>query len=83
MPEAYTLVEQAALARLNTLGVAATARWLAEVRDAAALPAVLALPAVAGAPVMVLGEGSNVLFAANFPGLILRTAFGTRAHSRR
>ena len=77
MPEAYTLVEQAALARLNTLGVAATARWLAEVRDAAALPAVLALSAVAGAPAMVLGEGSNVLFAANFPGLILRTAFGT------
>jgi UDP-N-acetylmuramate dehydrogenase len=76
MPEAYTLVEQAALARLNTLGVAATARWLAEVRDAAALPAVLALPAVSGAPAMVLGEGSNVLFAANFPGLILRTAFG-------
>ena len=75
MPEAYTLVEHAALAPLNTFGVAATARWLAEVRDAAAIPAVLALPAVSGAPVMVLGEGSNVLFAADFPGLILRTAF--------
>jgi len=77
MPEAYTLVGQAALAPLNTLGVAATARWLAEVRDAAAIPAVLALPAVSGAPAMVLGEGSNVLFAADFPGLILRTAFAT------
>ena len=77
MPEAYTLVEQAALAPLNTFGVAATARWLAEVRDAAAIPAVLALPAVSGAPSMVLGEGSNVLFAADFPGLVLRTAFGT------
>ena len=75
MPEAYTLVEHAALGPLNTFGVAATAQWLAEVRDAAAIPAVLALPAVSGAPVMVLGEGSNVLFAANFPGLILRTAF--------
>jgi UDP-N-acetylmuramate dehydrogenase len=75
VPEAYTLVEHAALGPLNTFGVAATARWLAEVRDAAAIPAVLALPAVSGAPVMVLGEGSNVLFAANFPGLILRTAF--------
>jgi UDP-N-acetylmuramate dehydrogenase len=74
MPEAYTLVERAALAPLNTFGVAATARWLAEVRDAEAIPAVLALPAVRGAPVMVLGEGSNVLFAADFPGLILRTA---------
>jgi len=75
MPEAYTLVERAALAPLNTFGVAATARWLAEVRDAAAIPAVLALPVVSGLPVMVLGEGSNVLFAADFPGLILRTAF--------
>ena len=75
MPEAYTLVEHAGLAPLNTLGVAATARWLAEVRDAAAIPAVLALPAVSGAPAMVLGEGSNVLFAADFPGLIRRPAF--------
>ena len=77
MPEAYTLAEQAALAPLNTLGVAATARWLAEIRDAAVIPALLALPVVSGAPVMVLGEGSNVLFTADFPGLILRTDFGT------
>ena len=77
MPEAYTLVEQAGLAPRNTLGVAATARWLAEVRDAAVIPALLALPFVDEAPVMVLGEGSNVLFAADFPGLVLRTAFGT------
>lgn len=76
MPEAYTLVEHAPLGTLNTLGVAATARWLVEVRDAAAIPAVLALPAAGGAPVMVLGEGSNVLFATDFPGLVLRTAFG-------
>ena len=75
MPEAYTLVEHAALGSLNTFGVEASALWLAEVRDAAMISAVLALPAVRGAPVMVLGEGSNVLFAADFPGLILRTAF--------
>ncbi len=75
MPEAYTLIEHAALAPLNTLGVAATARRLAEVRDPALIPTVLALPAASGGPVMVLGEGSNVLFAADFPGLILRMAF--------
>jgi UDP-N-acetylmuramate dehydrogenase len=45
MPEAYTLIEHAALAPLNTLGVAATARRLAEVRDPALIPTVLALPA--------------------------------------
>ena len=75
MPEVYTLVEHAALAPLNTFRVAASARWLAEVRDAEAIPAVLDLAVVSGAPVMVLGEGSNVLFAADFPGLVLRPVF--------
>jgi len=74
MPEACTLVENAPLAALNTLRVAATARWLATVRDPAALPALLESPAAQGL-VLVLGEGSNVLFAADFPGLVLRPAF--------
>jgi UDP-N-acetylmuramate dehydrogenase len=74
MPEAYRLVEHAPLAALNTLRVPATARWLATVNSAAALPPVLDLPAARG-PVMVLGEGSNVLFADDFHGLLLRTAF--------
>jgi UDP-N-acetylmuramate dehydrogenase len=74
MPEAFTLVEHAPLAALNTLRVAATARWLAEVRDADALPALLDSRAAQG-PLLVLGEGSNVLFAADFPGLVLRPAF--------
>ena len=75
MPEAFTLVENASLTRLNTLRVAATARWLAELRDADALPALLASPAARG-QVLVLGEGSNVLFAGDFPGLVLRPLFG-------
>jgi UDP-N-acetylmuramate dehydrogenase len=74
MPEAFTLVENAPLAALNTLRVAATARWLATLRDPAALSAVLESPAAQG-PVLVLGEGSNVLFAADFPGLVLQPAF--------
>jgi len=75
MPEAYTLIEAAPLGTLNTLRVAASAAWLAEVADPAALPAVLDLPALSGAPVMVLGEGSNILFAGDFPGLVLRPRF--------
>jgi UDP-N-acetylmuramate dehydrogenase len=74
LPEAYTLVESASLAPLNTLRVAATTRWLAEVSDAAALPHLLAHDA-AREGVLVLGEGSNVLFASDFPGLVLRPAF--------
>jgi UDP-N-acetylmuramate dehydrogenase len=74
MAEAYSLFEHAPLAPLNTLHVAATARWLAELRGAAALPHLLGQPAARG-EMMVLGEGSNVLFAADFPGLVLRPAF--------
>ena len=74
MPEAFTLVENAPLAALNTLRVAAAARWLATLRDTAALPALLESPAAQDS-VLVLGEGSNVLFAADFPGLVLRPAF--------
>jgi UDP-N-acetylmuramate dehydrogenase len=74
MSEAVTLVENAPLAPLNTLRVAATARRLAEVRSAAALPALLDSPEAQG-PVLVLGQGSNVLFAGDYPGLVLRPLF--------
>jgi UDP-N-acetylmuramate dehydrogenase len=74
MAEAFTLLEDAPLGALNTLRVAATARWLAELRDAAALPELLASPEAQG-PVLVLGEGSNVLFAGDCPGLVLRPMF--------
>jgi len=74
MAEACTLLENAALAPLNTLRVTATARWLAELREPDALPALLA-SAPARGPVLVLGEGSNVLFAGDYPGLVLRPLF--------
>ena len=74
MSEACTLLENAPLAGLNTLRVAATARLLAEVRSAAALPQLLDSQPAQG-PVLVLGEGSNVLFAADYPGLVLRPLF--------
>jgi len=74
MPEAFTLLENAPLGALNTLRVAATARWLAELENAAVLPALLASPAAQG-PLLVLGEGSNVLFADDYPGMVLRPLF--------
>jgi UDP-N-acetylmuramate dehydrogenase len=74
MPEAFTLIENAPLAALNTLRVAATARWFATLRDPAALPALLESPAAHG-PLLVLGDGSNLLFAADFPGMVLRPLF--------
>ena len=67
----YTLAEDASLATRNTLRVAAHTRLLAEVRDAAKLPELLAFPAVRKGRVLVLGEGSNVLFTEDFSGTVL------------
>ena len=74
-PMPLHVIRDAPLARLNTFGVEASARRLVELADAAATDD--ALEAVAGAgPVLVLGGGSNVLFAGDFDGTVLRV--GTR-----
>jgi UDP-N-acetylmuramate dehydrogenase len=67
----YTLIENASLATRNTLRVDARATLLAEIRDATKLPELLGFPAIANAPLLVLGEGSNVLFTEDFTGTVL------------
>lgn len=67
---AHTLTENAPLDARTTFRVPARAAWFTEVHDAAAVPEVLALPQAA-AGVLVLGEGSNVLFARDFDGLVV------------
>ena len=67
----YTLTENAPLAARNTLRVNARARLLAELRDASKLPELLDFPAVRHAPLLVLGEGSNLLLAGDFDGTVL------------
>ena len=67
----------AALAARTTLRVAATARYLVRVggtdqhRVARELAELLAAPRFAGLPRLVLGGGSNVLFAADYPGVVI------------
>ncbi len=67
----YTLIEDASLATRNTLRVDARATLLAEIRDATKLPEVLSFPGIANGPLLVLGEGSNVLFTQDFIGTVL------------
>jgi UDP-N-acetylmuramate dehydrogenase len=75
MPEAFTVTRNAPLGALNTLRVAATASRLVTVSDPAALPAALDSDELRGRPVLVLGEGSNVLFAGDVDGVVLRPAW--------
>jgi UDP-N-acetylmuramate dehydrogenase len=83
LPTAYTILEHASLARHNTLRIAATARWLVTLFDVAELEPLLARPELAGLPCLVLGEGSNVLLTADYPGVVLRiAAAGARIEAR-
>jgi UDP-N-acetylmuramate dehydrogenase len=81
MPESKRMpgcryTEDARLDARNTFGVAARTPLLVEVEDAAALPAVLADPLLRdgmqrGRGLLVLGGGSNLLFAGDAPGPVL------------
>ncbi|MGB9429522.1 MAG: UDP-N-acetylmuramate dehydrogenase [Gammaproteobacteria bacterium] len=71
MTSPYIFTRNAQLDRRNTFRVPARAAWLAEIHTPAALPEVLARPEVNDRPMLVLGEGSNVLFTRDFDGLVL------------
>jgi UDP-N-acetylmuramate dehydrogenase len=72
MASAYSLAWDVSLRDRNTFHLDARAHCLATVRDAAALPSLLADPALQNLPLMVLGAGSNVLFATDrFEGCLI------------
>jgi UDP-N-acetylmuramate dehydrogenase len=70
----FTLTENASLRDRNTLRVDARAGWLAEIHEAGAIPDLLAHPALQGQPLLLLGEGSNVLFTGDYDGVIATMA---------
>ena len=74
MTTGYRLVENARLDGRNTFGVAARAPMLVEVTDSAALPELFAYAMLREQPVLVLGGGSNLLFAGDAPGAVLSLA---------
>ena len=67
----YRLVENARLDARNTFGVPARASVLVEVADAAALLELFGYAMLRDGPVLVLGGGSNLLFAGDPPGAVL------------
>ena len=71
MPMHYKFTPDAPLTRRNTFRVPARAAWLAEIHAAAAIPEILALPQVKNLSLLVLGEGSNVLFTRDFDGVVI------------
>jgi len=70
----YTVVENAPLTGRNTLRVPARAELLIDIHDASVLPDLFRLGAVTTGPLLVLGEGSNVLLTRDWPGVVLSLA---------
>ena len=65
MSVAIRILHDAPLLTRNTFGVEATAPLLAEVTDATALPELMARAEFSAQPPLVIGGGSNLLFAGN------------------
>ncbi len=72
--DGYTLVERASLQGRNTFHVPARAELLIDVRKPAALAELFGYPMLQSQPLLVLGEGSNVLFTRDWPGIVLAIA---------
>ena len=70
----YTIVENAPLEGRNTFRVAARAHLLIDVRRREALPELFDFAALKTEPLLVLGEGSNILFTRDWPGVVLSMA---------
>ncbi len=70
-PTSPSTLLHADLRALNTLHLPARAARLQPVEDAADLPALTAAVADRGEPLLVLGGGSNIVFAGDFAGTVL------------
>ncbi len=74
--------EQVDLAEFNTLHVSARARYFAEVHEVGELNQMLAWAEARGMPVLILGGGSNLVFTADYPGLVIRMCIRGRYWER-
>jgi UDP-N-acetylmuramate dehydrogenase len=68
------LLRDAPLDNRNSFKVPAKAHRYAELRDAAGLPELLQRRELKTMPLLVLGEGSNLLLTKDYPGLVLHMA---------
>jgi UDP-N-acetylmuramate dehydrogenase len=70
----YTIVENASLEGRNTFRVPARTHLLIDVRRPEALVELFGYAMLKTQPLLVLGEGSNVLFTRDWPGVVLSIA---------
>jgi UDP-N-acetylmuramate dehydrogenase len=66
----FLLQERVSLKSLHTFGIDAQAAWYARVAGIDALRELADDPRIAGLPRLVLGAGSNIVFGADFDGVV-------------
>lgn len=70
--------EHVSLQAMNSLGIAASARWFVDVDSDTQLGPILDYADREGLPTLILGGGSNLVFADDYPGLVVRMAIAGR-----
>lgn len=71
LKEALHIREYVDLRHLNTFHVSAKSRYLATVTETSQLPGLLEWQRAQQVPFMLIGQGSNLLFKADYPGLLI------------
>lgn len=69
-----TILENHPLQKLNTFGIAASARYFTEVKNTEDIREVLSAGQFSGIPKLILGGGSNVLFINDFSGIVIKNS---------
>lgn len=69
---AMEIIKNASLSSLNTFGVKAKAQYFTEIHNLDDIAALMDWKAAHSEPLLLLGGGSNVLFKADYPGLVAR-----------
>lgn len=67
-----TVSQNVSLKKLNTFGIAATARYFQPLQSVEQAQQSLSQPELQGLPLLILGSGSNILFTQDFPGLVIK-----------
>ncbi len=70
----YTIIENASLVGRNTFRIPARTNLLVDVRKSEALIELFGFAMLKNGPLLILGDGSNILFTRDWPGVVLSIA---------
>ena len=73
--------EHFSLKKYNTFGVEVKTRFFVEINSVDSLQELLSTPLLKDLPKLILGEGSNVLFTQDYPGLVIKMSLKGIEHT--